>query len=179
MSAAHDGDQPLVVAQVVFRPDAMFDVLARHGVAFVVIGGVAGNLLGSPSLTSDLDLTPRDDEENLTRLADALRELGAQFRVPGSDAGVPVAIDAYWLRNLVSATFITSAGPLDVVRRPDGVGGFEELAANAITVEVDGVRILVAAIDDVIASKEAANRPKDVAMLPALHELRRRLREGR
>jgi hypothetical protein len=54
--------------------------LARHNVRFVTIGGVAGILHGSATLTRDLDIVYDRDRENIHRLALALSELQARRR---------------------------------------------------------------------------------------------------
>jgi hypothetical protein len=69
-------------------------------------------------------------------------------------------------------SFASPVGYIDVFREAQAVGGYERLAARAEPVEVAGVEILVADLDDVIASKEAAGRPKDAAQLPLLYALR-------
>lgn len=55
--------------------------------AFVLVGGVAAQLNGSPLTTEDVDLTPDQDAANLQRCAQALNALGAQWRVPGLTQG--------------------------------------------------------------------------------------------
>lgn len=150
-------------------------MLTDGGVRYVVIGGLAATIHGSPLLTRDVDITPSTDRGNLERLAAALRQLGAQLRVPDLDVGVPVEIDARWLSRMTSMTFVTSMGLLDVVVRPEGIPDVSALFARAEPVEVDGTVITVAALDDIIRSKEAAARPKDIATLPVLHELARQI----
>ena len=54
--------------------------LARHGVEFVVVGGVAAVLNGAPISTFDLDIVHARSEENLDRLLAALTELDARDR---------------------------------------------------------------------------------------------------
>jgi hypothetical protein len=165
------GDQPLHPRAVQFDPRRILEVLARHTVQYVLIGGVAARLHGSPLRTDDLDLTPDPAPANLERLVDALQELGAQFRVAGQAEGVPVPLHPAWFHSLTSATFITTAGLLDVVLRPDGLGDYQSLATNASLFDVYGVRIQVAALADIIRSKEASNREKDHAALPTLRAL--------
>ncbi len=55
---------------------------------YVVVGGFAAVAHGSPRLTSDVDVTPARDLDNLMRLSDALRDLDARIRVGGMDQGV-------------------------------------------------------------------------------------------
>jgi hypothetical protein len=66
---------------------------------------------------------------------------------------------------------------MDLTFAPSGeLGGFEEWDVNAIVVEIaDGLEVHVAALDDIIESKRAANRPKDQRSLPYLESLRDQL----
>jgi hypothetical protein len=74
-------------------------------------------------------------------------------------------------------TLQTDAGPLDVVFAPAGTGGYDDLRRDAVEEEIGAVRILFASLRDVIRMKEAANRPKDQAQLPALRQTLEILRE--
>lgn len=67
---------------------------------------------------------------------------------------------------------ITSAGRLDLVFTPGGTTGFHDLVRAAEPLELDGVTVLVASLDDIIRSKRAANRDKDSLSLPILERLR-------
>lgn len=155
---------------------AVARALDRHGVAYVLIGGQAARLHGATQPTEDVDLVPATDAENLDRLADALRSLGAKLRVEGLDYGVDLAFDGPWLGGMLSVAFVTDAGYLDVVVRPSGVGGHDQLADRAEDRVLSGVRVRVAALEDVVASKAAAGRAKDAQQLPALRLLLERKR---
>lgn len=157
-----------------FDPLALLRALDAHGVRFVVIGGVAGALWGSPSATFDLDVCHARDAENRDHLAAALGDLHARLRGVAED--VPFVLDAETLRLGDSFTFSTAAGDLDVLGTPQGTRGFEDLASRAVRVEVgDGVEALVVTIDDLIRMKRAAARGKDQAELPILEALREEL----
>jgi hypothetical protein len=154
--------------------------LGDHGVEYVLIGGLAGIAHGSTLSTADADILPNQDQANLDRLVEALVALGAKVLVDARrmrlEAAEPWEVSE--LRRgpaaLLSAEawhFTTDAGPVDVVIRAAGVGGFEAHIERSRPLEVFGVRILVAGIDDLIASKEALSRPKDKAMLSELRDL--------
>jgi hypothetical protein len=163
---------------VAFDPLATLATLQRHGVRFVLIGGVAGRLWGSPTMTNDIDLCYERSPENLERLAAGLRELGARLR--GVDDGVPFLLDAETLERGANFTFATTYGPLDVLGLPAGVGDFSELAVNAVKFDLgDGVIVEVCDLDDLIRMKRAAGRPKDrieLEILGAVREERDRAR---
>ena len=73
---------------------------------------------------------------------------------------------------------VTRYGDLDITIHPTALTSFAEWDAGATEVEALGVRFRLAALEDVIASKEAADRPKDRATLPLLRALLARLRSG-
>ncbi|MFN0146111.1 MAG: hypothetical protein ACKVT1_06340, partial [Dehalococcoidia bacterium] len=67
----------------------------------------------------------------------------------------------------------TDFGTLDLLFEPAGGGSYEDLAARAQPTEIgDGLTVMVAALEDLIAMKEAAGRPKDLLVLPILRWLK-------
>ncbi len=93
------------------------------------------------------------------------------------DNGLPFACDAKFFEMMSMANLVTDAGDVDVAFDPAGTGGYVDLARNAITIDLDGVAIPTASLEDIIRSKTAANRPKDIAALPVLLEVLRQLRK--
>ncbi len=159
-----------------FTPFRALETLSRHGVAFLVIGAVAAIAQGYPLTTQELDITPAPDAHNLERLAAALDELNARLRSPSGEP-VPFPIEAKLLAQAAVWTLTTDAGPLDIVFLPAGTSGYEDLRRDALELDLQGVSVLVASLADVIRSKEAANRPKDQAQLPALRQTLELVRE--
>jgi hypothetical protein len=156
--------------------------LQRHGVSFVVIGGIAAIAQGYPLTTNDLDVTPARDAENIARLVPALQELEARLRTPTEPVEFP--LDVKMLSGADAWTFTTNAGPLDLVFSPPGTGGYEDLRRDAVELDLGTTKpVLVASLRDLIRIKEATNRDKDRAQLPALRRtlevIREREREGR
>jgi hypothetical protein len=154
-----------------FRPEDLFRLLAKHGVDYVLIGGLAAVLRGSPLRTSDMDVCPKRSADNLTRLAGALREAGARIRTAGAPDGLPFACDEKFLAGVALLNLTTAFGDLDISFQPAGTEGFEDLEKGAERFDLQGVVAPVAALEDIIRSKEAANRPKDIASLPTLRTL--------
>lgn len=160
-----------------FDPIAQLAVLNRHGVRYVVLGGFAAVAYGSPLPTTDVDLTPAPDPDNLRRLSAALTELSAQVRVEGLPGGLPFSHSAESLREVTVLNLVTDRGELDLVMVPAGDAGYRELASRQLLVRLGEMEVPLAALSDVIASKEAAGRPKDRAALPVLRRLAERLAE--
>lgn len=154
----------------VFDPLRALRTLSEHQVRFVLIGGIAARLWGSPTVTNDLDVCYARDPENLERLAVALRSLHARLR--GVDDPVPFLLDAETLANGGSFTFVTDAGNLDVLAYPTGTDGFDDLFATATPMDLDGVEVAVADLNDLIRMKRAAAREKDLVEVEILRAVR-------
>jgi hypothetical protein len=161
-----------------FRLDPVlaFRVLGAHNVRFVLIGGLAGNVWGSPAITQDLDICYERSAANCDALAKALAELHATLR--GAPDGLPFLLDGRTIRMGDSFTFNTDAGDFDCLGTPAGTSGYADLLKSASEFELeDGLRVMVASIDDLLRMKRAADRPKDriaVEILTAVKEERER-----
>lgn len=135
------------------------DVLARYGVRYLFIGKSGAILLGFPDTTQDVHLFVERSRPNGRAMVAALRELG--FTLTNEQASdIEVGKDFVQLRN----------GPFDVdlVFAPDGIERFEDAWQRHIDVE----GFPVCHLDDIIASKEAANRVRDRESLPRLRSFR-------
>ncbi len=158
-----------------FNPLRILRTLDRHGVRFVVIGGIAGRLWGSTTVTNDLDICYGRDRVNLEALARALHALKAKLR--GTDRDVPFTADARALELGDHFTFTTVAGNFDCLGTPTGSAGYESLARTATKIDAGGVSVLVAAIEDLILMKRAAGRPKDLIEVEILSAVRDEMEE--
>jgi hypothetical protein len=158
-----------------FDPEAILGALERHGVDYVLIGGLAASLHGSPHVTTDVDITPARDRKNLERLAEALEEMDARIRTEGEPDGLPFDGSPEMLSNASILNLTTRHGDLDLTFVPAGTRGYDDLRRRAVEIRVHETRVVVAALGDVIRSKEAAGRDKDRLTLPTLRRLLERL----
>lgn len=155
------------------------DALARHEVEYLLVGGIAARAYGAQRPTFDVDCVPEPSRENLDRLAAAMRDLHARLRVEGltdeEAALLPVQVTGSTLVRMELSTWRTDGGDPDVLADiPDRHGrhlSYPELVGRASKLNLDGIVVRVAALDDVIASKEWADRPKDRDALPELRAL--------
>jgi hypothetical protein len=156
-----------------FDPERLLEALSRHRVNFILIGALAARLHGFPRLTADADITPAGDKPNLERLAAALNELDAKVYTESVPAGLAFDCSATALARARMWNLVTKAGRLDIAFEPAGLEGYDELKKDAERFEAFGVRFLVASIDDIIRSKEAAGRPKDLDDVAILRAMKR------
>ena len=137
----------------------LLEALSRSGLEVVLIGNTAAILHGVPVMTQDVDLMVRDHprlEEKLKLFAKAFGVRLTQPYEPTSQViratGRPVMID--FVRTLSSGK------------------SFASIRSRAVKVRVGNKMVWVASLEDVIAAKEAASRPKDKATLEILKETR-------
>jgi hypothetical protein len=126
--------------------------LRHYRVRFLVVGLSAAALQGAPVVTEDIDLWFEDLSD--PKLAQALRSVGAAY-VPPFDLNPPM------LGGPGSELF-------DVVIRMDGLDAFNEEWRRALNVKVGKLRLKVLPLERILASKQAANRPKDQRVMPVL-----------
>lgn len=145
------------------QADRLLQALSKHGVDFVVIGGMAGLAHGSAYPTFDLDIAYARDSANLDRMAKALKELDVTLR--GAPRDLPFQLDARTLANGSNFTFDSPHGSFDILGDAAGMGSYEELRREAVVATIEEVEVRVASLDHLIAMKRAANRPKDQLMV--------------
>ena len=128
--------------------------LLRRKVPFMVVGLSAATLQGAPVVTQDVDLW----FENLgdQKMSQALQEVGAAY-VPPSLQNPPMLAGA-------------GAELFDIVLRMDGLGTFSEEIGNCIEVPLGRYKLKVLGLNRILASKMAANRPKDRLTIPVLRD---------
>jgi hypothetical protein len=162
-----------------FDASKIVEVLERHRVDYVLVGGYAAVLYGSRRPTEDIDIAPATTKENLDRLAKALRELRARIRVDGVPDGLTFDTSAEALRGMTMLNLTTSYGDCDLTFSPAGFPhGYDDLIGSSGERRIGDVTVRVAALDDIIRSKASANRPKDQEALPELEAMARRISQG-
>ncbi len=131
------------------------DTFARHHARYLFLGKSGAILLGFPDTTQDADLFVEKSAENGEAVVRALIDLGFALTVAATDE-IKRGKDFVQLKN----------GPfdLDLIFAPDGIESFAQAWAHHV--EVDGFPVCHP--DDIVASKEAANRVKDRESLPRL-----------
>ena len=138
-------------------------------VRFVLIGGFAGTVHGSPRTTVDLDIVYARDDENLARLAGTLESLAPRLR--GAPDGLPFVLDVATLARGLNFTLTTTLGDLDLFGEVVGGGTYEELLPHTRRLTVFDTQMAVVTLSQLIRLKRAAGRPRDLADLAELEVL--------
>ena len=154
-----------------FDPEAILRALQEREVDYVLIGGLAASLHGSPHVTTDVDVTPSRSPQNLERLARALVQLGARVRSEDAPDGLAFDFTPRTLAQTPMLNLTTRYGDLDLSFEPAGTRGYDDLVRDSLAIDIRDTRVVVASLADVIRSKEAAGREKDRLQLPTLRRL--------
>jgi len=144
--------------------------LQRHGVRYVVIGGMAEVLQGGLRPTYDVDLCYDRSRDNLERLAAGLKEIDATLR--GAPKDVPFSPDVRTLEFGSNFTFDTDLGPLDLLGWVEPIGDYQKVAAESREVSFGAGTVTVLDVEALIRIKEHVGRPKDMASLAELRAIR-------
>ena len=160
-----------------FQLTGIIRLLAEHDVEYLIVGGVAGRLQGAATTTQDIDIMPEPSPENLRRLAAALSGLETRKKTGATAFEPHEEVDPMEFRTADISSFATRYGEIDVLMVLPGVGTFDVVRPRARRYEWQGIIIATASLDDIITSKQAADRAKDWRSMDALHEARDRLRE--
>ena len=134
-------------------------LLERHGLEAVLIGNAAAALQGAPVTTIDVDFLFRKTPANLKKLKAIASDLDAVILRPYYPVSgmFRIACDADGLQ-------------LDFMTVVDGIPSFEGLRKRATPMRFEDARLYVATLADIIRSKKAAGRARDLAVLPLLEK---------
>ena len=152
----------------------ILELLNKHGVEYIVVGGVAAVIRGVPVTTFDLDALVQIGEDNAERLSLALDELDARYREHQSVVK-PTKKDILAGGHLL---LLTRAGPLDVLGFIGEDNRYEDLVDRTTEVAMTIGTFRVLNLDELIRQKKKSDRPKDRAMLELLEAALRQERQN-
>jgi hypothetical protein len=137
----------------------LLESLLRHKIRFMVVGLSAAALQGAPVVTEDVDLW--FDNLSDPKIMQALVKVGAAY-IPPFGYNPPMLGGA-------------GSEPFDIAIRMSGLGEFSEEWKRAVKIKVGRLWLKVLPLERILASKQAANRPKDQRVIPVLQNTLRTL----
>lgn len=149
----------------------------RH-VEFVIVGGVAAALHGGSRVTFDLDVVPSLAPDSWQAAVDLLWSLGGRPRIPEPIERIrDVEQVRRWRqeKGMLALNFRTPDGSTEVDLLVGESDAFDELRQRAVKITVDQRTFFVASIDDLIAMKQRAGRPRDLLDIAELRNIQKRL----
>ena len=154
-----------MAAPTIFTEDeaAFLQELVRRGVEFMIVGLSAAALQGAPAVTQDVDLWFKDLSD--PRLREAIKRAGGAYVAPTASTP-PMLVGK-------------SVALFDIVLSMDGLEPFDRELAHTVEILVGRTPVKVLQLERIIVSKRAANRAKDLAILPVLEDAAATLRARR
>ena len=144
--------------------------LVEGEVSFLVVGGFAATAHGSSRLTADLDILYDRSPENLARLIAVIAPLDPYLR--GTPPGLPFRFDLPTLQAGLNFTLVTRLGALDLLGELTGGGAYDALLPQSVVVPMFGLSVRCLSLGQLIATKRAVGRPRDLDALAELEVIR-------
>jgi hypothetical protein len=156
---------------------ALTRLLLDRKIEFILVGGAAAVVHGSPTSTRDYDIVHARNESNIRRILAVVAELGAYFRT--DLAGRRIVPDAAHFAGHGQILLTTSLGPIDFLCELHDGRGYEELVPHTVAFDVEQHELRVLDLPTLIEVKTAAGRPKDKIVVAELLALLDRKTQGR
>ena len=150
--------------------------LVKHDVKFVIVGGYAAAAHGCTLVTMDADICCDMSVANLTRLQEALADIGPVHRMTPQRA--PLALTREKAKGIKNLYLHTDEGQLDCLGEVKGIGDYEEVLRQSEEVELPSGKCRVLTLDGIIRAKKAMDRPRDRETVLQLEAVRERLNSG-
>ena len=145
----------------------LLEAMREEHLDAVLIGNAAAAMQGAPVTTLDFDFMFRDTAANMQKLKRVAKRLEAVILRP-----------FYPVSKLYRLTADSSGLQADFMPVIHGIRSYEGLKARGVDQQVGGIPLRIACLDDIIASKKAAGRDRDLAVLPVLERTRRQIGGG-
>ena len=153
---------------------ALLEGLIEADIKFVLVGGLAAVIQGAPVTTMDVDIVHSQSPENISKLFDFLKSIGAFYRRIDDRVMEPNMED---LAGMGHALFATRLGPLDVLAAIEEGKVYDDLLEDTIEIEFRGHVLRVLGLKTLIELKKASKNTEDKRRLPVLEETLRQLKE--
>lgn len=145
----------------------IIEILIKHNVEFIVVGGVCAVLQGAPVTTFDLDIVHNRSTENIEKLDLALQELEAYYRTRND---IRIKPEKKALMKSGHHLLMTNKGPLDVLGAIGKSEEYNDLIKNAEETEIMGKKVLLQSLENLIKVKQYLAGEKDKTMIPILQK---------
>ena len=154
---------------------AILEGLARAGVEFILVGGLAAVVQGAPVTTMVVDIVQSQSPENISRLLEYLSSIDAIHRRPDDKLIRPQAGD---ISGKGHALFATRLGPIDVLAVVEGGRAYGDLLGHTVEIEFRNHTIRVLNLEMLVQLKKNSTDHIDRQRLPVLEETLRQLKES-
>jgi len=154
----------------------LLESLCASGVEFILVGGLAAVIQGSPITTMDVDILHNRTPDNIERLARFLEDAEAMYRRPDDKMIKPVAADFSGMGHML---LTTRMGPLDILSFIEDRKTYEDLIVNTVMIPFRGYTLRVLDIKMMLELKRSSGNPRDQQRIAILEETIRQSEKDR
>lgn len=147
-------------------------------VKYVIVGGIAVNLLGALRNTADMDILVEMNDENLRKVVHILKKKGYRVKLPVDPMGIAdEKIRRDWIqkKHMKAFNFYKENELKEVDIIIDSPVSFEEAASSAVRIKIDDTVLPVISIDNLIKMKKDTGRSVDTLDVEELRKIKRLL----
>ena len=156
--------------------EEIFREFQKQRVKYVIVGGIAVNLLGSMRTTDDMDILVEISDENLAKIVAILKKQGYNVRQPVDPMGIAYKKTREdWVRNkrMKALNFYKDRELKEVDIIIESPVSFAEAKKTALSVKCGAITLPVISIDNLITMKKTANRPMDKIDIEELKQIKK------
>lgn len=153
------------------NPVPLLQALADAGAQYVLVGGLAGAMLGTTRNTRDIDIAYASHHENLERICAVINRFHPRLKLLGKAEGDAISITPAHLRKNKMLQLVTDVGELDLLGAIAGFNSFAQIAKMSDTKDI-GFVVHVLGVDGMLRAKKALKRPKDIQDIVELEALK-------
>lgn len=156
--------------------EEIFREFQKQKVKYIVVGGIAVNLLGSLRNTNDLDIIVKIEDKNIGKIVTILKERGYKVKQPVDPMGIAdKATREEWIRekHLKAFNFYKDKSLEEVDIIIDSPVSYEKAVKNREQIKAGNLTIQVVSIDDLITMKKKAARGIDIIDIIELKRIKK------
>ena len=145
----------------------LLEKLCESGVEFILVGGLAAVVQGSPLTTMDVDIVHKRSPDNINSLIRFLETAEAEYRRPDEKTIKPVASDLAGMGHILLKTRF---GPLDILSFIEDGKTYEDLIDHTVPIPFRGHTLRVLDLKTLVELKRLSGDPRDQHRLAILEE---------
>lgn len=153
----------------------LLEKLCASGVEFILVGGLAAVIQGSPITTMDVDIVHNRTPDNIKRLVSFLENAEAMYRRPDDKIIKPVAADFSGMGHIL---LTTRMGPLDILSFIEDRKTYEELIGHTMKIPFRGYTLRVLDLKTMLELKRSSDDPENQHRIAILEETIRQSGKG-
>ncbi|MGB8656944.1 MAG: nucleotidyltransferase family protein [Candidatus Zixiibacteriota bacterium] len=156
--------------------EEIFRAFQKQKVKYVLVGGIAVNLLGSMRNTADLDILVEMSDDNLKKIVEILKSQGYRVKQPVDPMEISdrkAREDWIKKKNMKALNFYKEGELKEVDIIIESPVSFEEAKKSIVRIRIDDMTLPVISIDKLIEMKQKTSRAVDKLDIEELTKIKK------